>query len=78
MCSFCTVFLGGSGVVLSVRVGVMAGFLPAARVGSIPTVFVGWIVGLVCGVSHRLELCASFICVCGVSDVIAWCSCGVS
>ncbi len=64
MCSFCIVFLGGSGVVLSVRVGMMASFLPAATDGSIPTVFDGWAVGLMCGVSGLLELCASFICAC--------------
>jgi hypothetical protein len=49
---------------LSVRVGVMAGFLPATTAGSIPTVFVGWVVGLVCGVSGLLEFCASFKCAC--------------
>jgi hypothetical protein len=51
-------------MVLSVRVGFMAGFLPAATVGFIPTVFVGWVVGLVCGVSGLLEFFASFICAC--------------
>ena len=46
---------------MSVRVGVMSGFLPAATVGSIPTVFDAWVVGLVCGVSGLLEFFASFI-----------------
>ncbi len=34
---------------LSMRVGVMVDFLPAATVGSIPTVLISWGVGLVCG-----------------------------
>jgi len=54
-------------MVLSVRVGLMADFLPAATVGSSPTVFVGWVVGLVCGVSGLLEFFASFICACLLS-----------
>ena len=49
LCSFCIFSPGRSGVVLSVRVGVMAGFLPAATVGSTPTVFIGWVIGLVYG-----------------------------
>ncbi len=60
-CAFCIFFPGGSGVVLSLRVGVMVGFLLAATVGFIPTVFVGWVVGLVCGVSGLLEFFAAFI-----------------
>jgi hypothetical protein len=55
-------FPGGRGVVLSAHVGAMADFLPAATVGSIPTVFIGWVVGLVCGGSGLLEFFASFIC----------------
>ena len=47
---------------LSVRVGVMADFLPAMTVGSIPAVFIGWVVGLVCGGSGLLEFFSSFIC----------------
>ena len=46
---------------VSVRVGMLFGFLPAATVGFIPTVFVGWVVGLVCGVAGLLEFFASFI-----------------
>ena len=49
---------------LSVRVGVMAGFLSAATVGSIQIVFVSWVVDLVCGVSGLLDFYASFICAC--------------
>ncbi len=41
LCSFCIFFPGRSGVVLSVRVGVMAESLPAATAGSILTVFIG-------------------------------------
>jgi hypothetical protein len=48
--------------VLSIRVGVLVGFLPAATVGSIPTLFVGWVVGLVCGWSDLFEFFASVIC----------------
>ena len=58
------VFPVGSYVVLSVLINLMALFLPAATVGSIPTIFVGWVVGLVCGVSGLLEFFASFICAC--------------
>jgi hypothetical protein len=47
VCFICICFPGGSGVVLLLRVGVMADFLPEATVGSIPTVFIGWVVGLV-------------------------------
>ena len=47
---------------LSVRVSVMADFLPAATVGSIPTVFIDWVAGLVCRGSGLLEFFASFIC----------------
>jgi hypothetical protein len=47
---------------MSVRVGVMARFLPAVMVGVIPTVFVGWVVGLVCKKSYLLEFFAFFIC----------------
>ncbi len=61
VCAFCNFFPGESGVVLSLRVGVMVGFLPAATVGSIPTVLVGWVVGLVCGGSSLLEFFATFI-----------------
>ena len=50
---------------MSVHVGVMARFLPAATVGFIPTVFVGWVVGLVCRKSGLLEFFAVFI-----SDVV--------
>ena len=64
MCSICLSFPEGSGVVLSACVDVMAGFLPAATVGSVPTVFVGWVVGWVCIVSCLLEFFVSFICVC--------------
>ncbi len=60
---FCIFFPGRSGVVLSVRVGVIVDFLPAAMVGSIPTVFIGWVVGLVCTRSGLLEFFTSFICV---------------
>ena len=51
-------------MVLSACAGLVAGFLPAATVGSIPTVFVGWVVGLMCIVSCLLEFFASFICAC--------------
>ena len=47
---------------LSLRVGVMADFLPAATVGSTPTVFIGWIVGLVSRGSGLFEFFASVIC----------------
>ncbi len=47
---------------LSVRIGVMVGFLPVATVGFIPTVFVGWVVGLVCGWSGLFEIFASVVC----------------
>jgi hypothetical protein len=43
------------------RVDVLVGFLPAATVGSILTVFVGWVDGLVCGWSGLFEVFASFI-----------------
>jgi len=62
LCSFCIFFPGRCGVVLSVRVGVMSNFLPAATVGFIPTVFIGWVVGLVCRRSGLLEFFAFFIC----------------
>ena len=39
-------------------------FLPAATVGSVPTVFVGWVVGWVCKVACLLEFFVSFICAC--------------
>ena len=47
---------------LPVLIGLMTFFLPAATVGSSPTIFVGWVVGLVCGVTGLLEFFASFIC----------------
>ena len=59
---FCVFFSGSCGVTMSVRVGVMARFLPAVTVGVIPTVFVGWVVGLVCKKSYLLEFFAFFIC----------------
>ena len=46
---------------MSVHDGVMARFLPAATVGFIPTVFVGWDVGWVCRRSGLLEFFAFFI-----------------
>ena len=49
-------------MVLSVHSGVMADFLPVATVGSIPTVFIGWVVGLVCRGLGLLEFFASVIC----------------
>ena len=50
---------------MSVHVGVIARFFSAATVGFIPTVFVGWVVGLVCIRSGLLEFFAFFI-----SDVV--------
>jgi len=41
-----------------VRVGVMVRFLPATTVCGIPTVFVGWGVGLLCKRSGLLEFFA--------------------
>ncbi len=55
-------FPGGRGVVLSMRVVVLVGFLSAATVSFIPNVFVGWVVGLVCGWSGLFEFFASLIC----------------
>ena len=49
---------------LSACVGLVAVFLPAATVGSVPTIFVGRVVGLVCRVSCLLEFFVSFICAC--------------
>jgi hypothetical protein len=49
---------------LSACVGLVAGCLPAATLGSVPTVFVGWDVGLVFGVSCLLTFYVSFICAC--------------
>ena len=51
-------------MVLSVCVSVMANFLPAATVGSIPTVFIGWVVGLVSRGSGLFEFFASVVCAC--------------
>ena len=45
---------------LSVRVGVMFDFL--STVGSIPAVFIGWVVGFMCGWSGLFEFFASVIC----------------
>ena len=39
MCSLCISFPGGSGEVLSACVGLVVGFLPAATVGFVTTVF---------------------------------------
>jgi hypothetical protein len=46
-CVYWYLFPGGSGVVLLLRAGVVADFLPAATVGSISAVFISWDVGLV-------------------------------
>ncbi len=61
MGSICMLFPGGRGVVLSMRVDVLGGFLPAATVGSFSTVFVGWVDGLVCGWSGLSDVFASCI-----------------
>jgi hypothetical protein len=60
--STCIFFPGGRDVVVSMRVVVLVGFLSAATVGSFPTVFVGWVFGLVCGWSGLFEFFASLIC----------------
>jgi len=63
--SFCG---GGSCTILVACVGLMAGGLPVAAVGSVPTVFVGWDVGwdvgLVCRVLCILAFSVPFICAC--------------
>ena len=51
-------------MILLACVGLLAGCLLAATVGYIPTDFVGWDVGLVCGVSCPLAFSVSFICAC--------------
>ena len=56
---------------LSAHASEMADFLPAATVGSIPTVFIGWVVGLVCGGEGQVCWSSSrplYVLVCWVSS----------
>ncbi len=58
-------FCGGGGdIILLVSVVLMAGGLPAATDGYVPSDFVGWDVGLVCRVLCLLAFSVSFICAC--------------
>ncbi len=55
---------GGGDTILSACGSFVAGDLPAATVGYVPTVFVGWDVSLVCRVLSLLAFYVPFICAC--------------